>query len=74
MSLKFWEMLEGEERERREESTTQEVDIEVAKRVETSLRPFNCGSFNFRGLNFVVEILEKHVERNDRNNRKKHRI
>ena len=50
-------MLEGEERERREESTTQEVDIEVAKRVETSLRPFNCGSFNFRGLNFVIEIL-----------------
>ena len=68
-------MLEGEERERREESTTQEVDIEVAKRVETSLRPFNCGSFNFRGLNFVVEFwgntwssttgtIEKSIESN----------
>ena len=46
----------------------------VEKGVETSARSFDFVSFNFRGAYFVVEVLEKHAERNDRNNRKKHRI
>ena len=36
--------------------TPSRIDIEVAKVVETSARCMQSGTFNFRGLNFVVEF------------------